>query len=284
MQAPSTQALLTQWTWDPSILIGLLLLVGGYMYAVGPLREKRHLGPPATRSQVTGFVLSVLLLIVALLSPLDDIGDQYLFSAHMIQHLLLATLWPPLILMATPGWLARAILRAPGLSPMVSFLVYPAVAILFFNLDIYLWHVPQLYDATLSNQYVHILEHLSFMGLGIFAWWPVLSPIRSQRLAYPMQVLYLFASAMFMMVLGIVFTFAPSPFYGPYQAAPRLWGISAQTDQEVGGLIMWYPGNLPYGVLLVVAFIRWFDAGGPSESKPRPIQSQRDRIGPPVTG
>src|SRR5579884_1396114 len=107
MVAPSTGDLLTQWDWEPSILIGLALLTGAYMYAVGPIRRRHDLGPPPTRKQVTSFVLAQICLAVALLSPIDAIGDRYLFSVHMVQHLLLAALWPPLFLMALPPWLVR---------------------------------------------------------------------------------------------------------------------------------------------------------------------------------
>lgn len=279
--APSTPALLDQWHFEPSVVLGLIAFSGLYASFVGPWRRRYGWGPPLTRTQIVYFVLSDAVLIIALLSPLDTIGDTYLFSAHMVQHLLLATLWPPLLLLALPAWLARGLFRGPG-SWIMGFFTYPAAAIGLFILDIYLWHLPQLYDLTLQNEQVHIVEHLSFMLFGIFNWWPILSASLSQRLAYPFQVLYLFVNMMFMMVLGIIFTFAPTVFYSPYVSAPRLWGISAATDQQIGGLIMWYPGNLAYFVLLVVAFYRWFDAAGPSPSETQRIQSQSPTIGPPA--
>jgi putative membrane protein len=285
--APSTSALLTQWDWEPSVLIGLLLLTAGYFYAVGPLRRQHSLGPPVTRRQQTWFILSVLILIVSLLSPLDDISDRYLFSVHMVQHLLLASVWPPLLLLALPDWLVRPIFRRPALGGLLSFFTYPGMAILLFNADIIVWHLPVLYDLTLSNETVHILEHLSFMAFGLLNWWPLLSPIREQRLSYPLQMLYLFADGMFMMVLGILFTFSPIVFYTAYQSAPRLWGISVLNDQQLGGLIMWYPGNIPYAIALVTAFYRWFDAGQdslapqdePTWPEQQAIPSQASRIG-----
>lgn len=282
MVAPSTGALLTQWHWEPSVLIGLTLVTVAYWYIIGPLRRRYHLGSPPTRAQVTCFVLSVVLVVFALVSPLDEISDTYLFSAHMVQHLLLATLWPPLVLMALPSWAVEALVRRPVTAAFLTVVTYPMIAILLFNLDIYLWHLPYLYNLTLSDETIHILEHLTFMGFGLLVWWPVLSPLQSQRLSYPFQVLYLFANGMFMMVLGILFTFSPTVFYPAYAAAPRLWGLSAVTDQEIGGLIMWYPGNLPYGALLVIAFYRWFDAGGPSSSESHSYPSQSPTIGPPV--
>ncbi len=249
---------------------------------MGPLRRRRALGPPVTRMQIVAFALSEAVAALALLSPLDTLGDDYLFSAHMVQHLLLASLWPVLLLLGLPGWLVRPIFRHAVAGPLLEFLTLPVVALTFFNIDLIFWHVPVLYDLTLRNELVHIVEHLSFMGFGLLNFWPVASPMREQRLAYPFQVLYLFADGMFMMVLGIVFTFAPIVFYAPYAAAPRLWSISALTDQQIGGLIMWYPGNIPYGVLLCLAFYRWFDGDGDVEPELPAVPASSHTIGPPL--
>jgi cytochrome c oxidase assembly factor CtaG len=273
--APDTGTLLTDWTWEPSILIGLVLLTAAYIYAAGPLRRRLD-APPIGRRHIVFFVLAQTTLVVALLSPLDELGDVYLFSAHMVQHLLLASLWPPLMLASIPTWLARHVLGKGFPSQVFEFATYPVIAIILFNLDIYAWHIPVLYDLTLTNEGVHIVEHLTFMAFGFINFWPILSPIPEMRPSYPLQVLYLFADGMFMMVLGIVFTFSPVVFYTPYLAAPQLWGISHLSDQQLGGLIMWYPGNLPYGVLLVSAFYRWFEGGGSVSP------SQASTIGPPL--
>jgi putative membrane protein len=283
LAAPPTTELLTQWSWSPSILLGIALLTAAYIYTTGPLREKHDLGPPLTRRQIIAFVLAQLTLIAALLSPLDYIGDRFLFSVHMVQHLMLATLWPPLMLVAVPAWMGRRILAVPVLSAILIFFTHPLVATIAFNLDIYVWHIPFMYDSTLSNEYVHIAEHLTFMVTGLFAWWPVLAPQPEARLSYPIQTLYLFVNAMFMMVLGIVFTFAPDPFYAPYTTVPRLWGISAATDQQIGGLIMWYPGNLPYAALLVVRFYQWFDSADPGRME-QEAQSHTIERPSPETG
>jgi putative membrane protein len=197
----------------------------------------------------------------------------------MVQHLLIGFLWPPLMLVATPDWLMRRIVRLPVISTLAAFFTLPVIAISIFNFDVYLWHLPLLYDVTLESEPVHIIEHLSFMGLGLLNWWPILTPVREQRLSYPLQILYLFADGMLMMVLGIVFTFAPTSFYPTYEAAPRLWGMSASSDQQIGGLIMWYPGNLPYAAMLVIAFYRWFDGDEPARPETKRVQSHT--IGPP---
>jgi len=266
---------LTQWNWEPSIIIGLSAVTAGYGYVCGPLRERRNLGPAVNRKQITYFAMAMVTVALALLSPIDAIGDQYLFTVHMVQHLLLAALFPPLLLLSLPPWLVLPLFRRPSTAGIASFFTAPFAALLFFNADIYVWHLPVLYDATLSNEWIHIAEHLSFMVFGILNWWPVLSPLREQRLSYPLQVLYLFAEGTIMMILGIVFTFSPIAFYSPYVHAPRLWDMSAVNDQQIGGLTMWYPGNLPYAYLLCVAFYRWFDDQEPTQQPGSALSNER---------
>jgi putative membrane protein len=214
-------------------------------------------------------------LVVALLSPLDYVGDEYLFSVHMVQHLLLATVWPPLLLLSLPDEVIRPFVDREPVRVALRSLAFPAAAFLIFNLDITMWHIPAAYDATLQNSWIHILEHLTFMATGILAWWPVLSPVKSQRLSYPGQLLYLFAMLFPTMGLGIFFSFFQHPLYSPYVAAPRLWGMSAVTDQQLGGLVMWMPGNAPYALAMAVILIRWFDHGDPTEDwRSVPVSSQ----------
>jgi len=264
---PSGEDALFHWTLEPSILLGLLLLTGGFVFVASPLRKRRGLGPPLKKSPWIMLAASVLVLVLALVSPLDGLSDSYLFSAHMVQHLLLAALWPPLFLLAMSDWMVRPLFRRTAFKQLALFLTNPVVAIMLFNFDVYLWHLPGLYDLTLKNEGIHILEHVSFMTFGLLNWWPILSPLKEQRLSYPLQVLYLFVDGMLMMVLGIVFTFSPKVFYSGYLHAPRPWDISVLSDQQLGGLIMWYPGNVPYGIALVGAFYKWFEGHGRGASE-----------------
>lgn len=248
---------LTEWNWEPSILAGTALIVGGYLYAVGPLRRKYGLAP-ATGWPVFAFLLGVLLMFLALVSPLDELGDTYLFSAHMVQHLFLTTIGPPLLLLGTPTWMAEPLLRNSVVFRIARFLALPAVAFLLFNADFWLWHAPPLYDATLENEAIHILEHLTFIVFGLLFWWPIFSPLKEglPRLPLGGQILYLFLGGMPMVALGAGLTFAP-PLYAPYLTAPRVWDISPVMDQQLGGLIMWIPGSLLNIAIVSVLFIRW---------------------------
>ncbi len=248
---------LTQWNWEPSILIGTVLITGLYLYAIGPLRKRYYPDEPVKTGQTVSFLLGMFFMFLSLVSPLDELGDSYLFSAHMVQHLVLTVIGPPLLVIGTPGWFIKPLVRNKIAFRVAKALTYPAVAFVLYNADFWLWHAPPLYNATLENQNIHILEHLTFIVFGILNWWPIFSQSKDlPRLSIGGQVLYLFLSGMPSVLLGAGLTFSP-PLYAPYIAAPRVWGISAATDQQLGGLIMWVPVSISYIVIMSVLFICW---------------------------
>ncbi len=248
---------LTAWNWEPSIVIGTALLVGLYLYGIGPLRRKYHLADEVKRGQVVAFLLGVCIMFLALVSPLDELGDSYLFSAHMVQHLFITLVGPPLLLIGTPGWLLQPLLRNRVVFLIARVFTFPALAFFLYNADFWLWHAPPFYNATLENQGIHILEHVTFIVFGILNWWPIFSPSEElPRLSLGGQVLYIFLAGMPTVALGAGLTFFP-PLYAPYLAAPRIWGLSAAVDQQLGGLIMWIPGNIFYIVIVSILFIQW---------------------------
>lgn len=250
--------LLTEWNWQPSIIGGTLLILALYIYAVGPFRERFFPAEQFSPGKAIAFVIGVNLIFLSLFSALDELGDRYLFSAHMLQHLILTMVGPPLMLIGIPAWLVQPLLRNRVILNIGKVLTHPVVAFTLFNADLWLWHAPSLYDATLFNDSLHILEHLTFIIFGIIFWWPVFSPVEEglPRLSTAGQVLYLFFGSMPMVLLGAGLTFAP-PLYTPYINAPRVWGLSAATDQQLGGLLMWVPVSLYMIVIMSVLFIRW---------------------------
>ncbi len=266
---------LTAWNWEPSIIIGTALIVGLYLYGIGPLRRKYQLATEVKRGQVVAFLLGVFIMFLALVSPLDELGDSYLFSAHMVQHLFITLVGPPLLLIGTPAWLLQPLLRKRAVFLIARVLTFPALAFFLYNADFWLWHAPPLYNATLENQGIHILEHVTFIVFGILNWWPIFSPSEElPRLSFGGQILYIFLTGMPTVALGAGLTFFP-PLYAPYLAAPRIWGLSAAVDQQLGGLIMWIPGNIFYIVIVSILFIQWMQK---QDAKQRASEASLDDV------
>ena len=254
----SEASLLAAWNWEPSIVVGVAIFLGTYLAAIGPLRSHFAASTPVARSQIAWFTAGALVILSALVSPLDEIGDGYLFSAHMVQHLLLTLVAPPLLLLGTPGWLLRPLLRAGSLRRMLQVLTSPPVAFLLFNATFFIWHVPALYEATLHNEAIHISEHLLFMVTGLLNWWPILSPLPElPRLSPPTQILYLFLEGIPATILGALIVFAAKPLYPTYAAAPRAFGVDSMADQQLSGLVMWMPGGMIYLLALSLVFFTW---------------------------
>jgi len=189
---------------------------------------------------------------------LHDLSDWYLFSAHMVQHLLLTLLVPPLLIAGTPGWMLRPALRYRPVHAIARFLTNPKVSFATFNLVLAAWHVPAMYNTAMANHNIHIVQHLMFMVAAVLLWWPILSPLPElPRLAYPMQMLYLFLTTIPMSVVAVYITYSDNLLYPAYAAAPRILGILPLEDQLIGGLIMWIPGGLLFFSVIGVIFYQW---------------------------
>lgn len=252
--------MLWQWNLDPVLLAGLAGVTAIYLVALGPRRDRFPGAAPVGRWRVTAFLAGMGTTALALVSPLHVLGERYLLTAHMVQHLLLTLVVPPLLLLGTPGWLLRPLLHLPYARPFASFLTSPVVAFLLFNGTFALWHAPALYDLALRVAWVHILEHQSFALTALLSWWPVLSPLPElPRLSRPAQVLYLFLQSLPPTIIGALITFANAVLYPTYAAAPRLFGLSPLDDQQLAGLIMWVPGALVYLLALSIVFIVWLE-------------------------
>lgn len=248
------------WNWDPLILLGLGLQAGAYLACVGPLRSRFPGAEPVSPARIQTFLLGSLVLLIALCSPIETLGDGYLLSAHMIQHLLMTLIAPPLLLLGTPRWLFRPLLRLPLALPLGRLITNPIFGLLSFNMVFALWHTPAYYEATLRSTPIHVLEHALFLITATLTWWPVFSPMDElPRIPEPAQCLYLFVESLPPTILGALITFSGSILYPTYGRAPRVWGISPQLDQQMAGLIMWVPGALVFLGVLTVVFFRWFN-------------------------
>ena len=272
MSPVDARELLSHWTVYPSFLIGWFLFGAAYLLGVGPLRRRYGWAERVGGGQVVLFLSGLLLLFLALQGPLHDLSDSYLFSAHMVQHLVLTLLVPPLLLAGTPSWLVRPLLSAAPLRRAARFVTRPPVAFALYNVLFAAWHVPALYDLMMRDHDVHIFMHLSILAAAVILWWPVTGPVPElNRLPYAGQILYLFLCGLPMMLLAAIITLSDSLLYPWYASAPRLWGITPAVDQQLGGLIMWVPGSMVLWVGMTVAFFRW-SAEKESERPVRPLR------------
>ncbi len=248
----------TDWTWEPSVLVGLALFSLAYAAAVGPLRRKFRWGQAVSPARQLLFYLGVISVFLALCSPLDELGDEYLFSAHMAQHMLLTFVAPPLWLLGTPEWLLARLFPTGPLRRLYLLAASPLAAFVIFNGVMWVWHIPRFYDATLESEGLHIFEHLTFIASAVVGWSPVLVAAPLNRLPDPLRALYLFLSSFPCTALAAVLTFSPRVLYPFYAAAPRLFvNLPAMTDQWVGGLIMWLVGDMILVSASLVIVYRW---------------------------
>ena len=214
-----------------------------------------------TRGQHTLFISGLLVMFLSLNGPLHDLSDYYLFSAHMVQHLLLTLVVPPFLILGTPGWMLRPALKIPWVNTLAHRLTKARAAFIIFNVVLAGWHLPPLYNLAMANHDVHIVEHLMFMASAVLMWWPLTSQMPElPRLAYPWQMFYCFIMTIPMSIVAFCIALADHLLYPAYGAAPRIWGITPMKDQALGGLIMWVPGSLFFGLVFSIIFFKWVEA------------------------
>jgi putative membrane protein len=209
------------------------------------------------------FYGGLLVLFLALNGPLHDLSDEYLFSAHMVQHLLLQLVVAPLLLAGVPGWMLRPALRVRPVAALARRVTRPAAAFLAFNVTMAAWHVSPLYNLALAHHPVHIGQHLTFLVASVLMWWPLLGSLPElPRPSYPAQILYCFLMTVPMSIVAVYITYAQRVLYPLYAIAPRVYDISPLEDQRLGGLIMWIPGGLYFIGVMSFVFFAWSSRGG----------------------
>jgi len=253
------QIIWTHWHGHLEVIVGLTVIQVTYILVVGPFREYVTDNREISVGQVISFTLGIIVIALCLLSPLHYISDHYLFSAHMLQHVLLTLLAPPLIIFGIPNWIIIKALRIPFVSKVMKFLTYPLVAFISFNLTFSIWHMPQLYHYSVSFHWIHVIEHTMFILTAILMWWPIASRSRQlPKLTYPLRIIYLFFLSIAQIILFGMITFSTTPLYDWYVNAPRIFGISAMLDQQLGGIIMKVGGGGVFLTLLVIIFLKWY--------------------------
>ncbi len=248
------------WSLNLPALAAVTLAGGAYAWRLRDLRHRpaARRGDTPARDSLRGlaFAGGLLIILIALVSPLDDLGEHRLFTMHMVQHLLLADLAPILLLVGlSRAFLRPAVRRLRPLEERLGPLAHPAAALALYVGLMWLWHVPAMYELALEHAWAHALEHASFFTAGVAFWWFLIEPVPPrQRLTGPWALAYLATAKLLMGVLGVALAFSPDVLYSTYEDAPRTWGLTALEDQNVGGLVMMVEQSL----VLVLAFVVFF--------------------------
>ncbi|HEY0242607.1 MAG TPA: cytochrome c oxidase assembly protein [Gemmatimonadaceae bacterium] len=256
---PFSQSSWLTWSIHPSTVIGLVALGALYLWRLRQAKGDEH----ASVVRRISFLAALLVIFASLNGPIHDLSDTYLFSAHMVQHLMLTMLMPPLLIAGVPGWMLRPLLRSRAIASIARVVTRPVACFAIFNIVIAMWHLPVFYNAAMDNHNIHILEHLMFMAAAVLMWWPLTSQLPElPRLSYPGQMLYCFLMIMPMSIVAVYISMADRVLYPAYAAAPRITSLSPLEDQLLGGLIMWVPGGMIFMIIMSVIFFKWAARGG----------------------
>jgi putative membrane protein len=261
------RALSTDWTWPPFVLIPLLLTAA--LYSLGKIRMLRR----TTNRQlfvwkILAFALGWISLVIALDSPLHELGEQ-LFWVHMTQHEILMLISAPLLILGRPTIAFLWALPPAWRETVASFghsrtfktgwglVSAPMSAWLVSALALWIWHIPWLFDQTLRSDWIHAAQHTTFLVTALIFWWPLAN--RMAKIGYGGGLAYVFTTILHTSVLGALLTFAPKPWYSSYITTAPAWGLTALEDQQLGGLIMWIPAGTLLLIVALVLLVKWMN-------------------------
>jgi putative membrane protein len=256
-----------EWTWSPFIFIPLMLTAA--LYSIGVMRMPRR---TANRQfflwSVVSFAFGWISLLIALDSPLHELGEQ-LFWVHMTQHEILMLISAPLLVLGRPAivflwalplaWreFAATLVRTKTLRTLWGAISSPTAAWLLSTLALWTWHIPWLFDQTLRSHWIHAAQHTTFFVAALVFWWPLTN--RISTIGYGGGLAYVFTTILHTSVLGALLTFAPRPWYSSYITTAPAWGLTALEDQQVGGLIMWIPAGTLLLIVALVLLVKWMN-------------------------
>lgn len=269
---PSSHDLWRSWNTEPSIWVLLLFSMLIYIWGMHNAWRRAGRGRGITARQWISFAGAILVLVLALMSPLDTLSEA-LFSAHMVQHLILMLLAAPLLvisdfqlalLWALPRHRAQALGSGFGQSrPLTGgwrLLNHPVFVWVVFTMATWLWHAPRLYQAALHNEMIHSLEHLTFLFTAMLFWWVLLKRHGPDHVHYGVTIPFLFLSVLQGAIFGALMTFPSRPWYSDYVASATSWGLTPIEDQQLAGLIMWIFAGTVFTLLTIGYFAAWLRA------------------------
>jgi putative membrane protein len=248
------------WTPHADVWLLVVALVGGYLYALsawGPIHRPGR--RPATRGQRMCFLAGAAILWIGADWPIHPVAEGYLYSVHMVQHLLFQLVAAPLLMLGIPAWLWRRLLSPAPLTALVQTISQPLAAIVTVGAFTAFLHWPVVVNAIAASGALHLLAHIALIFFSFIMWWPVLSPLPElPHLSYPGRLVYLFAHSILPTVPASFLTFAREPIYTAYAEAPRLVGwLGPVDDLHLAGLIMKLGGGLFLWAVMAVLFFRW---------------------------
>ena len=277
--------------WDLASPFLVLLLLTTAAYTVGLVRLRARAGGKSIDGRRVWMAYSAFFLLsMALFGPLDTYAE-YLFLVHMLQHLAMALGAAPLLLMAgvmpafmwsMPRFMRQGVGAEFAVTGMarrvVALATRPQVAIVLFVGALWIWHIPDFYDAAARNELLHLAEHLSFFTGAMLFWWPIIGPAPvGTALSYPQRLLYLLLVVTPSAVLAALVTLAGSSIYAVYDGSNEVWGLDPLSDQRIGGLIMWVPGNFVYLFTMTALFFKWYASEERKSRLQRPRRRRRRR-------
>ena len=243
----------------PEVWLLVVAVLVAYIYAVrviGPVAVKS--GPVTTRKQRIVFVIAILMLWLASDWPVHDIAEEYLYSVHMFQHMVLSYFMPPLVLLAVPKWLFDSIFGYGRARRIVSFLSKPVIAGVAFNAIVMITHIPDVVNRSVSNGLMHYSLHIALVLTALLVWMPICGPEPKLHLQSGGKMIYLFLMSVVPTVPAAWLTFAEGSVYKHYDIAVRVWGMSVTTDQQVAGAIMKTGGSVFLWSIIVFIFFKRF--------------------------
>ena len=263
----SADPLVSPWRFQahPEVWLLVAFVVASWWYAlryIGPHAPEVRAGAPvATQRQRRLFVLAVVMLWLASDWPIHDISEEYLFSVHMFQHMALSYFLPPLVLLATPIWLFRAVIGSQRVGRVIGWLAKPVVAGVIFNVVVMVTHIPALVNRSVSNAPLHYSLHVGLVVSSLLMWIPIVAPDPAMRIGYGGRMVYLFLMSVIPTVPAAWLTFAEGAVYKHYDIAVRVWGLSVTTDQQIAGAIMKTGGSIFLWSIIIFLWFKRFMAG-----------------------
>jgi putative membrane protein len=247
----------------PEVWVLVAFLTGSYIYMVRVIGPKAvEPGTPAvTRFNIVSFVAAMTMMWAASDWPIHDVGEEYLYSVHMLQHMMLSYFLPPLVLMATPQWLLRVLIGEGKLYRIVGFMCRPVTAAIVFNAVIVITHIPGVVTASVDNGPLHYSLHFAVVLASLLMWMPVVGPLPEFQIGPLAKCLYLFVQSLVPTIPAAWLTFAEGAVYETYDQPIRVWGLSVQHDQQLAGAIMKTGGGIFLWTIIIFLFFKRFAAG-----------------------